>query len=68
MKLLVDTCCYVLLIAEMCGEKEIVRQHINDLGIPDYIDPLRDDEELGEEAYRFFNEIDSPEEGIGSDV
>jgi hypothetical protein len=68
MKLFVGTCCYLLLTAEKCGKKEKVRRQINELGIPDYIDSLRDDEELAEEAYRFFNEIDSPEEDMDGDV
>jgi hypothetical protein len=68
MKLFVDTCCYLLLIAEKCGKKEEVRRHINKLGIPDYIGPLTDDEELAEEAYRFFNEIDCSEKDMDGDV
>jgi hypothetical protein len=65
MKLFVETCCYALLIADKCSEMEMARQHIDELGIPDYTDLFRDDKDVAEDGHRFFNETGWGGDGPG---
>jgi len=65
MKIFVDSCLYILDAAEKTGEKGVIMEMMINDGIADYIDPLREDELLSQEATRFFDIIDCPEETDG---
>jgi hypothetical protein len=63
LRMLTETLLMVIDTAKLGdGDEAIVRQMIEEERIADYRDPLREDEELARDAFRFFNEIDCPVE------